>query len=90
MSIQFIAIIVIGGLGSVFGAVAGTLLYTAVEPLSHTLAEHVPVLAALSSPQQGLLGLALVVCVFMVFEPLGLLGVWLRVKRYFVAWPFRY
>src|SRR5690606_16293488 len=41
MSIQFIAIIVIGGLGSVFGAVAGTLLYTAVEPLSHTVAEGV-------------------------------------------------
>ena len=23
-------------------------------------------------------------------EPLGILGIWLRVKRYFAAWPFRY
>jgi branched-chain amino acid transport system permease protein len=90
MSIQFIAIIVIGGLGSVFGAVAGTLLYTAVEPLSHTIGEAIPFLAPLSSNQLGVLGLALVVCAFLAFEPLGLLGIWLRVKRYFVGWPFRY
>jgi branched-chain amino acid transport system permease protein len=90
MSIEFIAIIVIGGLGSVFGAIAGTLLYMAVEPLAHTAAEGVPFLAVLSSHQQGVLGLALVVCIFLAFEPLGLLGVWLRIKRYFIAWPFRY
>ena len=29
-------------------------------------------------------------CVFLLFEPLGILGIWLRVKRYFMAWPFRY
>jgi branched-chain amino acid transport system permease protein len=90
MSIEFIAIIVIGGLGSVFGAIAGTLLYLAVEPLAHTAAEGIPFLAVLSSHQQGVLGLAIVVCIFLAFEPLGLLGVWLRIKRYFIAWPFRY
>jgi branched-chain amino acid transport system permease protein len=26
----------------------------------------------------------------LVFEPLGLYGVWMRIKRYFAAWPFRY
>ena len=26
----------------------------------------------------------------LVIEPLGLLGIWLRIKRYFLAWPFRY
>jgi branched-chain amino acid transport system permease protein len=90
MSIQFIAIIVIGGLGSVFGAVAGTLLFTVVEPLAHTVGESLPFLAPISSNQQGILGLALVVSIFMVFEPMGLLGVWLRVKRYFMGWPFKY
>ena len=29
-------------------------------------------------------------CVFLVFEPLGILGIWLRIKRYFMAWPFKY
>ena len=27
---------------------------------------------------------------FLVFEPLGLLGIWLKIKRYFQTWPFRY
>lgn len=90
MSIEFIAIIVIGGLGTVFGAVAGTLLFVVLGPLAHTLGEHLPLLARLSSAQQSILALAIVVCAFMVFEPLGLFGIWLRVKRYFMAWPFRY
>jgi branched-chain amino acid transport system permease protein len=90
LSIEFIAIIVIGGLGGVFGAVAGTILYTAVGPLSHTVGDAVPYLSRLSTHQQSVLGLALVVTLFMAFEPLGLLGVWLRVKRYFMGWPFRY
>jgi branched-chain amino acid transport system permease protein len=90
MSIEFIAIIVIGGLGSVFGAVAGALLYGAVGPVSHTVSGAIPYISALSSHQQEILALALVVTVFMVIEPLGLLGVWLRIKRYFLGWPFRY
>jgi branched-chain amino acid transport system permease protein len=27
---------------------------------------------------------------FLLFEPRGLSGIWLRVKRYFQAWPFSY
>jgi branched-chain amino acid transport system permease protein len=90
MSIEFIAIIVIGGIGTVWGAVAGTLVFTAIGPLAHTVGEHIPVIDRLSSAQQGILALALVVCLFMVLEPLGLFGIWLRIKRYFMAWPFRY
>jgi branched-chain amino acid transport system permease protein len=90
MSVEFIAIIVIGGLGTTFGAVAGTLLFTLIGPLAHTLGEHLPLLDRLSSAQQSVLALSAVVVAFMVFEPLGLLGVWLRVRRYFLAWPFRY
>jgi len=33
---------------------------------------------------------SVVVCAFLVLEPLGLFGLWLRVKRFFLAWPFRY
>lgn len=90
MSIEFLAIIVIGGLGSVFGAVAGALLYSLVGPLAHAFGESIPVLSRLSSHQQSVLGLALVVFIFIAVEPLGLFGIWLRIKRYFVAWPFRY
>jgi branched-chain amino acid transport system permease protein len=33
---------------------------------------------------------AVLVIACLVFEPLGLYGLWLRAKRYFMAWPFRY
>jgi branched-chain amino acid transport system permease protein len=27
---------------------------------------------------------------FLVFEPLGLIGIWHRLQNYFLLWPFRY
>jgi branched-chain amino acid transport system permease protein len=27
---------------------------------------------------------------FLVFEPLGLVGIWRRVQAYFLLWPFRH
>lgn len=88
MSVEYIAMIFIGGIGTVFGAVAGALLFAFGRPLAEQLAE-VPVLA--SSPLQpghvSLLVFSVVVVVFVVFEPGGLLGIWLRIKRYFQTWP---
>ena len=44
----------------------------------------------MSSALQATVMFSLIVCGFLVFEPLGLFGIWLRIKRYFAAWPFRY
>ena len=94
MSVQYIAIIVLGGVGTVFGAIWGALVFVVLSPLAETLFEtlkpHLPMLSGLSSAQQATLAFSLVVVLFLIFEPLGLLGFWLRVKRYFVAWPFKY
>ena len=32
----------------------------------------------------------LVMILFLVFEPLGLVGIWRRVQSYFLLWPFRH
>lgn len=94
MSVQYIAIIVLGGVGTVFGAVWGAIVFVVLSPLAETLFEalrpHLPMLGALSSAQQATLLFSLVVVGMLIFEPLGLLGFWLRCKRYFAAWPFRY
>ena len=89
MSIQYIAIVVIGGIGTVFGAVAGAILYSVVEPIAELLTENIPWLGDLSSAQRSILFLSIIVCVFMIAEPRGLVGIWARVKRYFALWPFR-
>ena len=39
--------------------------------------------------QTAVLFSVLVIAVLVV-EPLGLFGLWLQIKRYFLAWPIRY
>ncbi len=90
MSVQYIAMIVLGGIGTVFGAVAGALAFVFLSPLLEILGRHTPLLSQLSSSQQSTLLFAILVIACLTFEPLGLYGIWLRIKRYFLAWPFRY
>ena len=90
MSVEYVAMAVLGGVGTMFGAVAGALVYTIFQPLSAMLGELLPFPPGFTSEQQSILLFFPLLCVFLIFEPLGLFGIWLRVKRYFVAWPFRY
>ena len=32
----------------------------------------------------------LLIILFMIFEPLGLYGIWLRIRNYWKGWPFTY
>lgn len=90
MSVEFIAIIVIGGATTVFGAIVGAMFFSIVRPLAESVANQLELLEALSAAQQSLLVLAILVIGFMLVEPAGLRGLWLRMKRYFASWPFRY
>ena len=90
LSVQYIAMIVLGGIGTVFGAVAGALAFVFLSPLLEIVGRATPGLDQLSSSLQSTLLFAILVIGCLVFEPLGLYGLWLRVKRYFMAWPFRY
>jgi branched-chain amino acid transport system permease protein len=90
LSVQYIAMIVLGGIGTVFGAVAGALVFVFLSPLLEIVGRATPGLDQLSSSLQSTLLFALLVIGTLVFEPLGLYGLWLRAKRYFMAWPFRY
>ena len=31
-----------------------------------------------------------VMILFLVFEPLGLVGIWRRIQTYFLLWPFKH
>jgi branched-chain amino acid transport system permease protein len=90
MSVQYIAMIVLGGVGTVFGAVAGALAFIFLSPVLEIVGRATPLLNTLSSAMQSTLLFAILVIVCLIFEPLGIYGLWLRVKRYFMAWPFRY
>lgn len=90
MSVQYIAMIVLGGVGTTFGGVAGALAFVMLTPFAEMVGRQLPFMAGLSSAQQSTVLFSLVMIMVLVWEPLGLYGVWLRVKRFFLAWPFRY
>ena len=90
MSVEYIAMVVLGGTGTMFGAVWGALVYTIFNPIAEAFGDLLPFPPGFSSEHQAVLLFFPAMCGFLIFEPLGLLGIWLRVKRYFLAWPFKY
>ena len=90
MSVEFIAIVVLGGVGTTFGAVAGAIAFLLLHPLASQVGAVLPFPEAFSSEHRAALLFYPLLCIFLVIEPFGLYGLWLRVKRYFLAWPFSY
>ncbi|MGH8900983.1 MAG: branched-chain amino acid ABC transporter permease [Egibacteraceae bacterium] len=93
VSVVYVAMIIVGGLGSVAGSIYGALfmvaLPTVIQQLGTALREDFPVLATkLPAVQLGAFGL--VIMLFLVFEPRGLARLWQRMKDYVRLWPFRY
>jgi branched-chain amino acid transport system permease protein len=98
LSIEFIAMIFIGGVatitGSIFGAVFITYLGSIVRWLS-----GIPLFGFIStSPTGGFPTVAemeqimfgLLIVGFLIFEPMGLNGIWMRIRNYWKSWPFSY
>ncbi|HSR15840.1 MAG TPA: branched-chain amino acid ABC transporter permease, partial [Gemmatimonadales bacterium] len=96
LSIQYVAMIVVGGIGSVAGAVLGALFLTVLPRLVESISAQLPFLASAGSTggitvftiNQALFGLLIIG--FLLWEPMGLIELWRRLKRYFAAWPFSY
>lgn len=92
-SILFLAMIIIGGLGSVSGSIYGaafmTLLPAVLNNIGRGLEEAIPALSRLLPfLQQGMFGLTIIL--FLIFEPEGLAKIWHNLKDYFRLWPFSY
>jgi branched-chain amino acid transport system permease protein len=95
VSIEYLAMIAIGGLGiilgSVFGAIFVTVLPLAVQDLLTRFKSLVPVndVPAFIS-QLRLVVFGALIMIFMVIEPEGLHRMWRAVKNYFRFWPFSF
>lgn len=123
LSVEFIAIILIGGAGTTAGAVLGAffvvLLPKFVENAAHwmsgqaksegtfsglwdILISTAPGDGGLISSQQLAPGYPLPISAippllygilivgFLLFEPLGLFGIWVKIRNYWKRWPFSY
>jgi branched-chain amino acid transport system permease protein len=99
VSIQYIAIIIVGGIGSIYGSVLGALFVGAVPQLVDRYSKSIPFVAKtavgssgfhLSVFQLNQIIFGALIVLFLVLEPLGLAAVWQRLKAYLRAWPFSY
>ena len=99
MSIMFLAMAVVGGLGSIMGSIAGACLLSWLDlqlrnilSIPHlgdwleALSKSYFSITGISNIQYIMFGLILVL--IMLFEPLGIFGIWIRTKKYWKMWPF--
>ena len=122
LSVQFVAIVLIGGAGTVSGTLMGSVFVfvfprlvsdfsewlTRVVESGGGLASVFDVVVSTSVDDPGLVstldgispGLnvsqlnlviyGVLIIGFLIFEPLGLYGIWLRFRNYWKGWPFSY
>lgn len=92
-SIFYLAVIIIGGLGSVSGSIYGavfmTLLPALLSNLGQALQGEIPAIdRIIPFIQKGVFGITIIL--FLIFEPEGLAKIWRDFKDYFRLWPFSY
>lgn len=120
-SVEFIAILLIGGAGTTSGALIGTFFVVMIPrfveeftrwlddaeegvggSLSNALLTEGPgdfgVIASgiesqgwpLSVADWNVVLFGALIIVFLIFEPLGLFGIWIKIRNYWKGWPFSY
>jgi branched-chain amino acid transport system permease protein len=92
VSILYLAMIIVGGLGSVSGSIYGAAFMIAIPAYLDQLSLRVSADSILATdlPAIKLLIFGLTIVLFLIFEPRGLARIWQRARDYFRLWPFRY
>jgi branched-chain amino acid transport system permease protein len=92
LAVIYIAMIIVGGMGSVLGALMGAVFITLLPYGIDAMFEFLPRSWRFGSTvfglQVGAVGLCIIL--FLLFEPKGLAEIWRRIETYFERWPFRY
>ncbi len=99
LSIDFLAVVLIGGAATITGPIIGAAFVVLMPRFIETFAGSLPEWFVSTTvggggllnvfQLQGLL-FGVMIVIFLVAEPRGLFGVWIRIRNYFKAWPFSY
>jgi branched-chain amino acid transport system permease protein len=96
VSIDYLAMIIIGGLGSILGSVLGAFFITLLPIGIRLFMENIGSLflepEALASiiSQMRLIVFGALIIIFLIMEPEGLNRLWINIRNYFRVWPFSY
>ncbi len=86
-SIDLLLMVVIGGLGSVHGAFLGAIFLIVMPQLIAMGKDFLPEAIGQSTGLQGTV-YGIVLVAFVLFEPMGLYGRWLKIRTWFQLFPF--
>jgi branched-chain amino acid transport system permease protein len=98
LSIRYIAMVLIGGVATISGSIMGALFITFLPTIVRWMAGFALFGFISTSPAGGFVTVAqfeqimfgLLIVGFLIFEPLGLHGIWIRIRNYWKSWPFSY
>ena len=86
-SIELVLMVVVGGLGSIHGAYFGAAFLIALPQVIVLAKDYLPdAIGQATGLQPTVFGLILIG--FVLFEPLGLYGRWLKIRTYLGMFPF--
>jgi branched-chain amino acid transport system permease protein len=86
-SIDLLLMVVIGGLGSVHGAFLGAIFLITMPQLISSVKDILPAFIGQAPGLKSLI-YGLVLIAFVLFEPLGIYGRWLKTRTWFSLFPF--
>jgi branched-chain amino acid transport system permease protein len=96
VSIDYLAMIIIGGLGSVLGSILGAIFVTLLPIVIRYVMEAFgglffsPAAVLNIIPNLRLIMFGALIIFFLVVEPEGLNRLWRNIRSYFRVWPFAY
>ena len=95
LSFNYIAMVVIGGAASITGSIMGAAFLTLLPRMIDGAGRILPFLEVssqgmLSTSQLERITFGVLIIGFLILEPMGLNGIWMRLRNYWKAWPFSY
>jgi branched-chain amino acid transport system permease protein len=93
VAIDYLAMIIIGGLGSILGSIYGAIFMTLLPEVLKLTATSLTgiypqAFGVIASARDVVFGLAVIL--FLMYEPQGLARIWTRARSYWQLWPYSY
>lgn len=85
-SIELLMIVVVGGVGSLHGVIFGAIFVRIVPQVIALLRDTLPEVIALRGGLESFVFGAIII-LFLIFEPLGIYGRWIKIRTYFTEFP---
>ncbi|NWG01452.1 MAG: branched-chain amino acid ABC transporter permease [Syntrophaceae bacterium] len=94
LSVEYLAMIIVGGMGSILGSILGAMFIGIIPEWLRIffgfLGQSFHLTGLVFTQQLKVITYGVLIILFLIFESGGLFAIWQRVKTSFKSWPFTY